>query len=225
MAGKRQLVLVLALHVPFLGRQFTALAHRQAGPRFGHPGELGFEEARPKAEQRPDAIHEGMCGVHVEQHAAIRIRVDDRRIADRVGAAGDAGLDLAKGDLVRDLDGGFDAGAAGALQVVGRGPNRKPRFDDALACEIPVTGVLDDGAEGDFPECLSLEVQLVDETVECTGHQVLVGQSAVHRVRATKRNACPAYYSDSNGVSVMQHALISFLSRRARTLHHSCAPP
>ncbi len=43
-------------------------------------------------------------------------RADDRRVADGVHAACDARFDLAQRDLVADIDGGLETGAAGALQ-------------------------------------------------------------------------------------------------------------
>ena len=68
--------------------------------------------------------------MHVEQYTPILVRVNDRGVADRVRTARDTGVNLAKGDFVGDLDGGLDARAAGALQVIGRGPDGQAGFDD-----------------------------------------------------------------------------------------------
>ena len=146
MTRERQLVLVFALHVPLLGREFHALAHRQAGARFEHTRELRREVLRAQPEPRHDAFHRRTRGVCVEQDVAEFVAEYDRRVADGIGAAGDAAVNLSKGDLVGDQDRRFDAGAAGALQVHAGSSQGQARIDHALAGEIPVARMLDDGA-------------------------------------------------------------------------------
>src|SRR3546814_5849750 len=64
-----------------------------------------------------------------------------------VGAAGDAGVDLPEGDLVRDLDGRLQAGAAGLLDV-GRGRLRRQfGTEHRLAGQVEVTGVLEHNSD------------------------------------------------------------------------------
>ena len=81
----------------------------------------------------------------------------DRRVGGGVGAAGDAGVDLAEGDLVGDEDRRLQAGAAGLLDVVGGRLGREPGAEHALAGEVAVARVLEHGAAGDLAEPLALE--------------------------------------------------------------------
>ena len=61
------------------------------------------------------------CREQALQHGALQLRaVAERDVARAVDAAGDGAVDLARGDAVRELRRGGEAGAAGALQVVGR---------------------------------------------------------------------------------------------------------
>src|SRR4030081_3662693 len=78
-------------------------------------GHHGREVPRPKAKPRRQPLPRAASAVAREQQLLIRARVDDRRIADGVGAAGETGVDLSERDLVADVDRGFEAGAAGAL--------------------------------------------------------------------------------------------------------------
>ena len=67
----------------------------------------------------PVALGAGL--VEVDEDLAQLVVDGERGIRRGVGAAGDAGLVLAEGDLVRDEGGGLKAGATRLLDVVGGG--------------------------------------------------------------------------------------------------------
>jgi hypothetical protein len=85
-----------------LGHQLAALAHRQAGARLDHAGQDRLEVLRAQAEERLDALPKLRPRYAAAAAAGTRARIDHRRIADGVDAAGDAGVDLAERDLVAD---------------------------------------------------------------------------------------------------------------------------
>ena len=113
--------------------------------------------------------------MHVQQDMAELVAEDDGRVADGIGAARYAAVDLAESDLVGNEDRGLYAGAAGALQVHSRRFQGQPRVDHALAGEIPVAGMLDNGTQGDVAHGLAAQVELVDEALQGRGHEILVG--------------------------------------------------
>jgi len=124
-----------------------------------------------------------------EQQLLIRARVDDRRIADGVGAAGETGVDLSERDLVADVDRGFQARAAGALHVQPGSVRIEPTRQHALAHQVVVPGVLDHRACGHIPETLALELEAFDHGAEHSREHVLVTRGGVSRIRAGKGNA------------------------------------
>ena len=84
----------------------------------------------------------------------------------RVDATGDARVDLAQRDLVRDEDRGLEPGAAGLGDVVGRRRRRQARAEHRLTGEVEVAAVLDDRAGDDLPEPLPGQAVAGDEALE-----------------------------------------------------------
>ena len=144
--------------------------------------------------------------VGVEQDLAQILVEGDRRVGGGVGAAGDAGVDLAEGDLVGDEDRRLEAGAAGLLDVVGGRLGREPGAEHALAGQVAVARVLEHGAAGDLAEPLALEAEAVDQAVEGGGEHVLVGGVRVDGVGAREGDAVAADDGDAAGVSVNSDA-------------------
>jgi hypothetical protein len=68
--------------------------------------------------------------------------------------------------------------------------------------------VLDDRTECDIAKRLSLEIKMVDDTVECGGHQIQVGAMPVDRMRPAKRNPGTPDYGDANSSAIMQHTFL-----------------
>ena len=111
-------------------------------------------------------------------------------------------VDLAEGDLVGDQDRRLQAGAAGLLDVVGGGLRGEPGAEHALAGEVAVAGVLEDGAAGDLAERLALQAEAVDEAVERGSEHVLVGGVRVDAVGAREGDAVAAEDGDPAGFGV-----------------------
>ncbi len=222
MARERKLVLVFALHVPLLGRDLHALAHRESGTGLGDARKRRFEMRGPQPEPGVDALHRRARGVYVEQDAAEFVAVHDGSITDRVGTPGDAALDLSECDFVRDHDCRFDAGTTGSLQIDAGRTQRQPGVDNAFAREVPVAGVLDNGTESDIAHRLAAEIVLVDQPAEGRRHQFLVRTVPVNRVRSTKGDSRAADHGDAYGTTIVQHdASEQYDSHeRAATLHY-----
>ena len=204
-ARERELVLMVARDVELFCRDLGALAHRQPGAGLRHAGELRLEMPRSQLEPGKDLPGQRPAAVGAQEDPAVIVGVYDRRVADRVRSARDAGLDLPERNLVADVDCGFDAGAAGALHVDAGRAQRQARTDDAFTCQVPVARVFDDGAERHVAQRLPAQVVLVDERLECGGHHVLVGTIGVNRMGATKRYADTADHRHPPCPSIVQH--------------------
>ncbi len=222
MTREGELVLVFALHVPLLCRLLHALAHRQSRARLHDARKLRREMLRAQPEPRHDAVHRGPRGVHVEQDVPEFVTEYDGRVADGVGAACNPAVDLAEGDLVGNEYCRLDAGPAGALQVHSRGLQGQPGIDHALAGEIPVAGVLDNGAQRDVAHGLAAQVELVDEPLQGRRHEVLVGALPVNGMGATEGDARAADNGNANGTTIVQHNASgeSVSHEREATLHY-----
>ena len=123
----------------------------------------------------------------------------------RVGAAGDAGLDLAEGDLVGHQDGRLEAGAAGLLHVVGRGRAAEQAGPEhRLAGEVEVAAVLEHGAGGHLAHPLTRQAEPGDQALERGGQHVLVGGPRVGAVGAGERDAVAA---DDGGAAGLRTAV------------------
>ncbi len=135
-----------------------------------------------------------LAAVGLQQDLA-QVLVDaDRRVAGRVDAAGDAPVDRAERDLVRDRERGLEAGVAGLLEVVGGGVVREPRAEHGLAREVEVAAVLEHRARHDLARPLALEAEARHEAVERGREHVLVGGPRVRPAGAGEGDAVAAEY-------------------------------
>ena len=181
-ARDRQLVLRLPADLPLPGGDRRVLAHREPGAGLGVVRRVRLELSRPQPPERGQAALEVARGVEVEQHPP-QVLVDrDRRVAGGVDAAGDAGVDLAQGDLVGDEDRGLQPGAAGLLHVVRRGRRRQSTAEDALPGQVVVAAVLEHRTRRHLADLLALQAEPGDQAVQRGGQHVLVGRLAVGAV-------------------------------------------
>ncbi len=157
--------------------------------------------AEPRRQPLPGAAAAGAG----EQQLLIGARVDDRRIADGIGAAGDAGVDLAERDLVADVDRGFEARAAGTLHVEPRGVRIEAARQHALAHQVVVARVLDHRAGGHIPETLALKLETLHHGAQRGREHVLVAGGSVSRIGAGERNAHATDDGDASDRRSDQH--------------------
>ena len=201
-----ELVLLLAPDLPLQRGQRGVVAHRQAGARLAVLRDRRDDVARPDLRQRGEPALEVLGAVQLEQDLAEVLADRDRGVRGRVGAAGDADVDLPERDLVRDLDRGLQAGAAGLLDVGGRRLRGELRAEDGLAGQVEVAGVLEHGAGDDLTDALALEAEPGDQAVDGGGQHLLVGRRRVDGVRAGERD--PVAAQDGDATSLRFHAPI-----------------
>ena len=124
--------------------------------------------------QRLQAVAGGLGAIDLEQDLAQLVVDRDGCIGGGIDATGDAGLDLAEGDLVADQDGCLQAGAAGLLHVVGRRIRRKRRGQQRLARQVEISRMLEHRAGGGFAQTLAGDAGAVDEALHGGRQHVLV---------------------------------------------------
>ena len=198
----RELVLLLAADLPFGRHDRAVLAHREAGARLLVAGDRRDDVAGADLGQLLQFADGRALAVGLEQRLAQALVEGDRRVGGGVGAAGDAGVDLAEGDLVGDEDRRLQAGAAGLLDVVGGGLGGEAGAEHALAGQVAVARVLEDGAAGDLAERLALQAVAVDQPVERRGQHVLVAGVRVDAVGAGEGDPVAADDGDFAGFGV-----------------------
>ena len=197
--GGGELVLLLAADLPLDRGQRGVLAHREAGAGLAVLRDGQADVARADGGQRGEPAAGVAGGVDLEQLLAQLLADRDGRVGGGVGASGDADLDLAERDLVRDLDRGLQTGAARLLDV-GRGRlGREPRAEHGLAGEVEVAGVLQHRAGDHLAEPLARQPEPVDQPVEGRGEHVLVGRGRVGGVGPGERDAVAAQDCDATG--------------------------
>ena len=152
MAGHGELVLLLACDTPLTRRDGGVLTHRHAGARLSVSRSFGDDLGGAQLAKERESLRHAPRPIHLKQYATQLLVDRDGRVAGSVDAGGDAILDLAERDLVRDVDGGFQPGAAGLLDVIGRRPGREARTEDGLAGEVEVATMLEHRASRDLAE-------------------------------------------------------------------------
>src|SRR4029079_2347663 len=157
----RELVLLLAADLPFGPHVRAVLTHGEAGPRLLVAWDRGDDVAGADLGQLLQLADGRALAVGLEQGLAQVLVEGDRRVGGGVGAAGDAGVDLAEGDLVGDEDRRLQAGAAGLLDVVGGGLGGEAGAEHALPGEVAVARVLQHGAAGHLADLLALQAEAV----------------------------------------------------------------
>ncbi|MNE25986.1 hypothetical protein D3C80_1193350 [compost metagenome] len=139
MAEQRQLVLLCTANAPGLGHALAMLAHRQARARFAIAWELGFQVVRPQLEQRFQSLPQAFATVGLQQDVAQPFVDGNRCIRSGIHAAGNTAVDLPQGNLVGHQQRRLKPGAAGLLDVVGRGLRRQARTQHTFAGKVHVT--------------------------------------------------------------------------------------
>ncbi len=91
-----------------------------------------------------------------QQDAAQVVVEGDRRVAGRVHPAGDAGVELAEGDLVRHRHDALQPGRAGHLHVVSGGAGVEPGAQHRLAGKVEIAAVLQHRPGDELAEQLAL---------------------------------------------------------------------
>ncbi len=205
----RELVLLLAADFPLRGHQRAVLAHREAGARLLVARDRRDDVAGAQPGQLLQPPGGRLLAVGVEQHLAQALVEADRRVGGRVGATGDARVDLPEGDLVGDEDRRLEPGAAGLLHVVGGRLGGEPGAEHALAGQVAVARVLEHGAAGDLADRLAAERVALDQPVERRRQHVLVGGARVDRVGAREGNPVAADDGDTTG-TVSQRRCLSY---------------
>ena len=208
MAGERQFVLRLAGNAPLARHQFAMLAHRQARPRLlrrrGDRRQLAETEAAEGGElflrcAGPIEIGEPVlefCSKH------------DRAVGDRVGATGDAAVDLASGDLGAEAERRLQARAAGDLQIGPGSPGREAGVERRFTGHVEVAAVRNHRPAHDLAHCLALEAVFVGEAAEYCGEHREVRLLGKAGVGPRERNAGR---SDDGDLSQFRHLRPSLL--------------
>ena len=198
--GGRERVLLLPADLPLQGGQGGVLPHRQLRARLAVLRDVEADVARTDGRERGQASLQVAGRVDLHQLATELVADRDRRVGGGVGPAGDADLDLAEGDLVGDLDGRLQTGAAGLLDVDRRRLRRQLGAEHRLAGQVEVPGVLEHRAGDDLPDPLALEAEAGDQAVQRGGQHLLVGGVGVDGVGAGEGDAVAAQDGDPTGL-------------------------
>ena len=127
-----------------------------------------------QSEPRADALARALSAVALEQELLEGLGVDDGRIADRVDAGGDRTVDLSKRDFVSQHDRGFEARAAGPLQVEPGGFRGETRAEHGFAGQVPLARMLHDGARRHVVDPLAIQSISVDDTAQDLRQHLLI---------------------------------------------------
>ncbi len=166
------------------------LAHRHAGTRLGHAGKarLQFAERKP-VHCCLELVGGTLRPIDREQALLHRAAVNDRHIARRIAAAGDAGIDLSGRDLVGDDDRVVERSTASARGGDARRGRRKPRGQRRLTCQVPVCGKFNHGTESDFAEFDAVQVETLDQSAQGFHRHAEIADIGICGVVAAKRDA------------------------------------
>src|SRR5207248_597065 len=126
-ARERELVLLAASDVPLLRHLLAVLAHREPGARLADAGMRRREVPGSQVAEGAQLVRPSLAAGEGEYGALEVAAVRQGDVARAVGAARDRALDLAAVDAARELRRRREAGAAGALQVVGGRLGVQPR--------------------------------------------------------------------------------------------------
>ena len=192
-AGLGQGVLLLAGDFPLFGRQLHALAHGKVGSRFLHVHQARLEMLRPQRKPWLQPLAERAPPGALQKDPPVSVRVDDGKVADAVGAAGDACVDQPGGNFRGDQDRSREARAAGALDVECRCLGREARGKHGFPGKIEVPGMLDHRSQGHVAQSLAGQAVLADQGVEYMGHHVQIGSVSIGGMGACKRDSQTAH--------------------------------
>ena len=206
-AGGGEFVLVDALDAHLLGGDGRVLAHRQPGARLAVGRDLDADRRGQLADQL-EPVDVRLGPAQPEQHAAQVVAERDRGVGRGVHTTRGRRLVLTQRDAVGHGDGGLQAGAAGLLQVEGRGVGRQRAAEHALAHQVEVAAVLEHRAADHRAQPLALQIEAVDQPAERGGEHVLVGRVGVRAVGACEGNPVTAEDGDPSGVFVVGHVCV-----------------
>ncbi|CEL27398.1 hypothetical protein SRM1_00725 [Pseudomonas fluorescens] len=113
--------MIFASNIPGLRHQLAVLAHRQARARFAVARKLRDQVLRAQLQKRFQFFAGGLRAVGLQEDFAQAFADADRRVGGGVDTAGNAAIDLADGDFIGHQQRRFQPGAAGLLDVIGRG--------------------------------------------------------------------------------------------------------
>ena len=204
-----ELVLLLAADLPLAGRDGGMFTHRHPGARLGVARRLGNDLGGSQFAEQGESLWQRLGPIDLEQNPPQVLVDGDRGVARGIDAAGDAIVDLAERDLVRDVNGGFQAGAAGLLDVVSRGPGRKPRTQHRLAGQVEVAAVLEHRAGRHLTQADVPQPKTGDQPIESGGEHVLVGGARVGAVGAGEGDAVAA--EDRGAAQVRHRRLVGYV--------------
>ncbi len=196
--GDGEFVLGSAGDAEFGGGDGLVLAHRQSGAGFGVGGQFGDDLAGTQPGNGGQPLLHGAGPGQVEQDFPEALVDGDGYVAGGVGPAGDAGVDLAGGDLGGDQQGGLHAGQAGHLHVAGRGMRVQLGAEDRLPGEVEIAGMFEHRPGGDFADAFPRQARTGHQTVEGGGEHVLVAEVRVLGVGAGKRNPVRSHDDNSS---------------------------
>ena len=148
--------------------------------------------------------------VSAQKNRAVLIRINNWRVTDGVRTSCNSSLNLPKSNLVGDMNGSFNTGPASPLHVYPWRADRKAGVDDALARQVPVAGVFDDGTQCDVTQRLPFEIIFSNQTTKNLAHHVLIGAICVDRMRTAKWNSYAANDGDPGRKSIIQHSDLQF---------------
>ncbi len=188
-AHERERVLLFARQVPMLCRELHALAHRELRARLDDPRKLRLEMPWPQSQPWLELRAERTPASTLHEQRTIGIGIHDRHVADTVRAAGDTGFDESRRNLAREEHGCGQACPASPLQIERRRFRGEPRRQDALASQVVIPRMLDDGAGRHVIDLDPVQVVFDDERGEHGTEHVLVAALRVRAVRAAERCA------------------------------------
>lgn len=155
-------------------------------------GSSGEKHRRAHLQQAAQFVASTLGAVRRQQRTAQGFVDADGRVRGRVGAPGNPHFNLAEGDFIGHQQRRFQAGAAGLLQVVGRGFGRQGGGQQRFAGQVEIPRVLDHSARSELAQAQAVEVVAVHQALQRGHQQILVAVVGVHRVGAGKRNAVAA---------------------------------
>ena len=200
-----QLVLFHAANAPGLDHELGALAHGQPGAGLRRPGQHGSKMPQTQSEPGADTLAGGLSPVALEQELLEGLGIHDRRIAHRVDAGGDGAVDLPERDLVAQRDRGLQARAASPLQVQPRGFGGEAGTEHGFAREVPLAGVLHDGAGRHLVDAQTAQAIAFHHTPQGGREHLLIPHLRIGAVAAGERDSHAADYGNPPGCTSHQH--------------------
>ncbi|MNN50006.1 hypothetical protein D3C81_1645680 [compost metagenome] len=148
--------------------------------------------ARAHLEQAPDLVAGGLAAIGLQEDLAQLLVHADGRVRGGVHPAGDAAVDLPQGDLVGHQNGRLQPGAAGLLDVVGRGFRGQARAQHAFAGQVEVPRVLEHRPGSELADALAVQVETLHQAFEGAGQHVLVARRGIDGIGAGEGDAVAA---------------------------------